>query len=346
MDAGTLAVVGSLGGAALSGAFAIGSHYERERLRRGGEALSRLHTATGALRLELFLETRSIARRLVHYSDKLRKGEGYPLVAERDGDPVSAYHAGGLLIYRLLRPLTIGEVIEKQTFDADLIIDPIMGDLLRFNNASVEMLTGHLLGEGLERGEDAIPGFEMERCWDPARGSQPPLEETVQEAKPPFQRIRGSYLRCAAAALLATEPATGLSRCMSHAEFCERWERPEEHRRFHADLLPAKTILHRFDPARNPHFWLRLVAYAYTCEWFYKRASADAERVNRLRRAGQLLRGRKRVKYTPIDIPVETMLELAKPPEWGGQPAEGAEFLAEHAHRYRARFDEIIATAL
>jgi hypothetical protein len=282
---------------------------------------------------------------LVHYSDKLQRGEAYPLIAERDGDPVSAFHAGGLLIFRLLRPLTVGEIIEKQTFDADLIIDPIMGDLLRFNNTGVEMLTGHMVGEALGDGVERMPGFEMERCWDPPRGVQPPLDSPASGVSP-FQRIRGSYLRCAAAALIASDPATGASRGMSHAEFCERWERPEEQRAFHTALLPARTILHRFDPAGNPYFWLRLVGYAYACKWFYERAGADATRSQRLRRAGQVLRGRKLVRYTPIDIPVETMLQLAAPRGRGAQPSRAGRYLATHAHEFRQRFDEIIAGAL
>lgn len=344
MDAGTLAVVGSLGGATLSGAFAIGSHYERERLRRSSEALSRLHTATGALRLELFLETRSIARRLVHYSEKIRKGELYPLIAERDGEAPSAYHAAGLLIFRLLRPLTVGEMIEKQTFVADLIVDPIMGDLLRFNNAGVEMLTGDQLSYGIDQGE--VPGSEMERCWDPARGTQPPLDSLREPGEPPFQRVRGSYLRCAAAALLTAGSEPGSTRCMTHAEFCERWEQPEKHPAFHAALLPAKTILHRFAPDENPHFWLRLVGYAYACEWFYRRACADAARAHRLRRGWNYVRGRKNVKYTSLGIPIDTMLRLAMPADGDVQAEEGAVYLAENADRYKARFDKIIATAL
>ncbi len=344
MDPAVIAALISGGAAAFSGFSAVRARREAERLRQGGEALSRLRAATGALRLELFLEARSFARRLVHYSDTRKPGHPYPLATEREGFPASAYHAGGLMIYRLLRPLTVGEIIEKQTFDADLIVDPIMVDLLRFSHAGVEMLTGDQLGEGVRRGE-TLPGFEMERCWDPGRrGSYLrglSRRQGHEGAAPPYQRVRGSYLRCSAAALLTKGHDDGSPRrCMSHAEFCERWEKADEHPTFHAALVPAKRIFHEFSPAANPHFWLRLVAYAYTCEWFYDRASADATHRSRRKRMADAVHRREPIEYASLDIPVPRMLRAAA----GDGPT--AAYLVDNATIYKDRFQAIIDTAL
>jgi hypothetical protein len=344
VDPALIAAVISGGAAILSGFFAGRARREAEELRQGGEALSRLHAATGALRLELFLETRSFARRLVHYSDTRKPGHPYPLATEREAFPASEYHAGGLMIYRMLRPLTVGEIIEKQTFDADLIVDPIMVDLLRFSHAGVEMLTGDRLGEGVRPGE-TLPGFEMEKCWDPGRsgsyGRRLSRGQQHEGASPPYQRVRGSYLRCAAAALLARDHDDGSRRrCMTHAEFCERWEKADEHPTFHAALVPAKRIFHEFSPAANPHFWLRLVAYAYTCEWFYDRARADATQRSRRERWVDTLRGEDPIEYTSLDIPVPGMLEAA-----AGDGPTGA-YLVDNAALYKDRFQAIIDTAL
>lgn len=322
----------SLGGAVLSGLIAYKSNRAVERFRRSNEARSRLEVATGALQLELFLETRSFARRLQHY---LRENiDDHGLATTRRGASPGAYHAGGLMIYRMLRPFTVGEIIENQTMAGDLVLDPVMLELLRFSQGAVEMLTGEKIGAGLE-GEDRVEGFEMESCWD-----------LGDEGSGTFQRIRGSYLRCGAAALLAPESPDSQEprRCISHAEFCRLWERPKKDSdrasEFHRALEPVKRVFHGFNPRENPIFWLRLVGYAYTCESFYDRMWERMARRRTLRRVQDRLAGRAPVEYERIELKAAKMLRTV------GEGAYLNKYVSDHADRYVERFGQIIDRAL
>lgn len=320
---------GSVIVAVVSGTIAYRSGRATERLRQSNEARSRLHVATGSLQLELFLDTRSFARRLIHYH--LESADDHALATERGGEDLGAYHAGGLMIYRLLRPLTVGEIVEKQTFAADLLLDPAMVDLLRFSHAGVEMLTGDKIGEAFADGR-GLPGFDMAQCWDP--GVTGPAT---------FQRIRGSYLRCAAAALLAPESAAGREqrRCITHAEFCRLWEHPGDNPEAHEAFEPLKLIVGGFNRKENPIFWLRLVGYAYVCQWFYDRMRLQIARPGLRRRARDALARRAPVRYKPLHLPVSQMLRAA-----GDDDAPVNWYLADHADDYSARFEKIVKASL
>ncbi len=338
-----VAIGASLTGAIISGWFAIRASRVGEEVRRRGEAITRLAGATGALRLELFLETKSFARRLVHYWKESQSERPLKLAISKEQSTESAYHAGGLMIYRLLRPLTVGEIIEQETFDADLLLDPTMVDLLRFSHAGVEMLTGDQLGRGFGEGDDGPDGFDMGRCWAPDRepvGRDAPWRKGHETAdgRPPDQRIRGSYLRTAAAALIVptSSPLSDrkTKRCMTHPEFRERWESPDRHRDFHDALAPVKSVIGGFSPAVNPIFWLRLIGYGRACEWFYDRVRDEYEAGRAAHRAS--LHGwDEPIEYTPVNMDVAKMLKAA------GDP-----YLNSHAEEYAERFEQIIRRAL
>jgi hypothetical protein len=214
-----------------------------------------------------------------------------------------------------------------------------MVDLLRFSHAGVEMLTGDQLGMGFD-GDGGPDGFDMARCWDPdqerARLDMPPgIEGAAEAGRQPHQRIRGSYLRTAAAALVFSRsgPTSDreMKRCMTHPEFRERWEHPADHEDFHEALAPVKRIIGGFSPAGNPIFWLRLVGYAYVCDWFYDRVRGEYEGV---RVDGP--RGHDEpIEYTEVDLDVPLMLGAARDP-----------YLTLHAEAYADRFTEIIGRAL
>jgi hypothetical protein len=336
-----IAAVGSLAGAIVSGLFALRATRVSDEVRRRGESIARLTTATGALRLELFLETRSFARRLVHYWHESQSEDPLTLAASRMGATEGAYHAGGLMIYRLLRPLTVGEIIEQQTFDADLLVDRTMVDLLRFSHAGMEMLTGDQLGRGFD-GDSGPDGFDMSRCWDPDRdlaGLDVPssVEGPAATVRSLDQRIRGSYLRTAAAALVLPSAAGAVDRetkrCMTHPEFRERWEHPAEHDDFHDALTPVKSVIGGFSPSANPIFWLRLVAYAHVCNWFYDRVREEYEAEHP--HGEGLRRHDEPIEYTPVKLDVPGMLNAAED-----------RYLTTHASDYADRFDEIIGRAL
>lgn len=347
MDAGVsvavLAAAGSAGAAVLSGLFASRSNRRLEELRSSREARSRLNVATGALRLELFLEARSFARRLVHY--RRETVEDHDLSTHADEGGPAAYHAAGMLVYRLLRPLAVGELVEKQTFDADLIVDPIMVDLLRFSHAGIEMLSGEWIGKAVD-GKGQLPGFDMRRCWDPVPGGGRHRREARAGDGHDVQRIRASYLRRAAAALLTPGTAPGESRCITHPEFIERWDDPREHAEFHDALKPVKDVLHEFRPRDHPIVWLRMVGYAYACKWFYGQVCADIGH----ERIGQRLKRwktrRRPVKYAPPELDVAELLGCLAHAREGGQLRADAQYIAQHADRYEDKFEEIVNTSL
>ncbi len=325
----------------LSALLAYRSNRAIEELRHRYEARSRLLVATGASRLELFLETRSFARRLVHYDRETVEDHDLSTSPE-EADP-AAYHAAGMMVYRLLRPLAVGELVEKQTFDADLIVDPIMTDLLRFSHAGIEMLSGEWIGKTFD-GDGELVGFDMHSCWDPE-----PENGRRQKRAPSdghrFQRIRASYLRRAAAALVEKGATPAESRCFSHPEFIERWDDPEEHAEFHQDLKPVKELLHEFRPRDNPIFWLRLVGYAYACKWFYRQVCRDIGHEPIGRRVRRWTTRRERVRYAPVELDVPALLSRLDPAH-PGRNRPDAEYIAAHAGRYEAKFEEIVRSSL
>jgi hypothetical protein len=245
--------------------------HEVEQYRQAYAAVGRLHGATGALRLQLFLSSRSFARRVAIF----RKNP-YEIRATDEDTYPSEYHAAGLLIYRLLRPLTVSYLIEQQTYYADLLLEPTMVDLLRFNHAAFEMLSGDRLGS-LFGSDDPFKSFNMESCHDPKVGRPP---ATASTGNPIYQRVRASYLRSAAAALVVPSQSSkddSSGQCMTHYEFLRRWESPKKYVRFHQDLMPVKIMVDRFSPELNPVLWLRLVGYAFVCRWFHNQVSEDAK---------------------------------------------------------------------
>lgn len=329
MNVALVMALASIVVAIASGTIAYRASRATELLRQANEERSRLNVATGALQLELFLETRSFARRLVHYFNETTDHHALATV-RREGN-ADAYHAGGLMIYRLLRPLTVGEIIEKQTLAADLLLDPKMLELLRFSHGAAEMLTGEAIGAGIEgEGSD---GFAMESCWD-----------VGHEGAATFQRIRGSYLRCGAAALLAPEAAGEPRRCISHAEFCKLWENPGKNRAaaqdFHEALEPVKAAFDGFNRQDNPIFWLRLVGYAYTSKSFYDRMWGQMLARRVWRRVKDVIGPSRHIGYEPIQLPVAAMLRSVG----DGHPLNRQ--VSSRADTFAARFDEIVDHAL
>lgn len=335
MDPSIFISVTSLAGVVVANVIAASSRRATERFRVSSEARSRRQVATGTLQLERFLETRSFARRFEHYFRE--SGKDHTLETMRGHSRPGPYHDGGMMIYRILRPLTVGEIIEKQTLPSDFLLDPATVEMVRFGQAAVEVLTGDRIGARLDGGEGFVEGFDMSACWD--LGDEGPAL---------YQRIRGSYLRCGAAALLAPESLEGIEprRCITHSEFCKLWEQPEHHpatsQPFHAGLEPMKATIHRFNRWENPILWLRLVGYAHICGKFCNRMrGAMSERGwgDRLGRGGEP------VELATITVPAEEMLAdlVEGAPE---EPSPLARFVAERAPLYVRRFDEIADSSL
>ena len=196
------------------------------------------------------------------------------------------FHTAGPLIYRLLRPLTVAGLIVHRTRQSDLALDNRVVKIVRFHNAAFDMLTREevLTDLGLEFRE---------------RGYSTRQAEVTDR---PFERIRDSCLRSAADAL--SIPDEGDRRCMTHAEFLERWEDLDPG--LHEDLRPITTVIDKFDPRENPVFWLRLVGYSYTCHWYLRQIEEDAEHERKWY-------ARERIEYNSPEIRDEGTTECGEP---------------------------------
>lgn len=182
-------------------------------------ARKRLYEAIGPLRFQLLLAVRDLLRRL-----KSHPTHSWSM------DP-STYYAHSF-IYRLLRPLAIVQLIERQMGTADFSVDASALDVIRFKTAVVAMLSGNeiLLGHP---GED----------WHSQ--SQHLYSQNVEVA----------------AGRLVVEQDGQPPRVMTYGEFSEAFEDPRSDRALAplAEFFVGCTA-HLWE---KPVLWLRLVGYGY-----------------------------------------------------------------------------------
>ena len=190
------------------------------------EAKRRLYTAIGPLRFQLLLACRDLAGRISRHG----LGVAYDL-------SVDEYY-GRSTLFRILRPLALGELIERQIAYADFSVDAGAVDLLRFKKNAFAVFSGDSLVHGHSRVD-----------WTRE------LEHVVFDA-----------LGSCASALVVRE-GDGRERPMRFHEFDAFVEEPESKEM----LTPFPFILEDFTPQGKPLFWLRLVAYGYLCTDFVNR---------------------------------------------------------------------------
>jgi hypothetical protein len=185
-------------------------------------ARKRLYEAIGPLRFQLVLACRDVRRVRDHRSTTW------------DLDPAGYY--GRSFIYRVLRPLAVGELVERQLSAIDLTVDPSSIALLRFSTAAERMLTG---GEAI-------------------------LEHPDADWSGQTQHLFRDSLRAAASRLLIDRD--GRPSVMTVGEFQMAVQNPHDI----PDLRPLAEIFHRCEGnlADNPIFFTRLLAYAYACSSF------------------------------------------------------------------------------
>lgn len=136
-------------------------------------------------------------------------------------------------IYRMLRPLAVSQLIERQMAFADFSVDPDAIALLRFNSAAIRMLSG-----------DAILLGHPKADW---------ATQT--------QHLFRDNLTVAAARLIA-EGETGPV-VIEYGRFRREVADPRaDDALAHLGLIFSRC---RSDLTENPLFWLRLVGYAYAC---------------------------------------------------------------------------------
>jgi hypothetical protein len=194
------------------------------------EAKRRLYAAIGPMRFQLLLACRELAGRISAQGSAHR---------EQYATSIKGYY-GRSTLFRILRPLCLGELIERQIAFADFSVDPAALDLLRFRKAAFTALSGDLLVAG-----------------------HPQVDWNYQA-----QHVFVDNLSKSANALVVTTGAD--QRAMRFHEF-ETFLGDSSAIRA---VSPFPDLLERFSPQRLPLFWLRLVAYGALCNEFVNTAGA------------------------------------------------------------------------
>jgi hypothetical protein len=185
----------------------------------------RLYEAIGPLRLQLLFAARDVASRVGSHLDS----------TWWNMDP-SEYYAKSF-IYRLLRPLAIGTLIERQMSFADFTVDSHALDLLRFNTIAYRMLTG-----------------------DKAILKHPDADWSSQS-----QHVFRHNLAAAAATLIVDQGQVG-GTVIDFAKFSELVKNPLKN----PAVRPLAALFAgcKHNLCENPILWLRLVGYGYSCNDF------------------------------------------------------------------------------
>jgi hypothetical protein len=183
------------------------------------DARRRLYLAIGPLRFQLLLACRDYAGRIVAFHG-----------TERYSMALTNYY-GRSTLYRLLRPLAIGELIEKQVAVTDFGVDPGAVDCLRFRRTITRIMSGDELVEGR-------PGVK----WDAE-----------------VEHVYADSLAVSAQALIGHDP-DGSERVLRFDEFTERLKAEGW-----GIVAPFNALLEDFLVGAKPILWLRLVAYGHAC---------------------------------------------------------------------------------
>ena len=197
------------------------------------EARKRLYSAIGPLRFQLLVAARDVAARITNYA------------ADHDsfGMNLKGYY-GRSTLYRLLRPLAIAELIERQMTYADFSVDPSGVELLRFKKAALTAFTD---GDSILDHPGADWGAQREHVFS------------------------GTLSRLANVIIVPDEDGSDRRRPMHFHEFEPFVGDAANFKR----LSPLTDILSDFRVRTKPIFWIRLVCYAYVCNEYVGRAGSS-----------------------------------------------------------------------
>jgi len=187
------------------------------------EARKRLYSAVGPLRFQLLVASRDVSARIMNYG-----------MAPFEYNTDMRWYYGRSTLYRLLRPIAIAELIERQITYADFSVDPTGIELLRFKKAALTAFTD----------SDSILDH--------------PKAEWGEEIEHVFS---GTLSRLANALIIPDEDMPSKKRPMYFHEFTSFIDDPKNLRQF----SPLKDMLHNFDVREKPIFWIRLVCFGYIC---------------------------------------------------------------------------------
>jgi hypothetical protein len=196
------------------------------------EARKRLYSAIGPLRFQLLLACRDLAGRIAGRGTAGR--EGY-------STSIDGYY-GRSTLYRILRPLCLAELIERQIAYADFSVDPGAVDLLRFKKSASQAFSGDVLVAGHPRVN-----------WDGQ------VEHVFAD----------NLTKCANALILSVPPAETRTRRFN--EFETFLADPANR----AQVEPFPRLLAALSPEATPLLWLRLAAYGALCNDMVNKTGID-----------------------------------------------------------------------
>ena len=187
------------------------------------EARKRLYTAIGPLRFQLIMACRDFAARITNFERQRHR------TLRADG----GYYALSTL-YRLVRPLAIAELIERQVAYSDFAVDKGAVDCLRFKRSARRILSNHEIV-----------------CDYPAVDWSRQVEHAFADSI------------SIAANVLIVPGSDGRDRVQRFDEFANIAEDERLDR-----LAPFPQLLADFSVRSKPLLWVRLVAYGNACAAF------------------------------------------------------------------------------
>jgi len=197
------------------------------------EARKRLYNAIGPLRFQLLLACRDVSTRINNYGSD---DQSYSM-------DTRGYY-GQSTLYRLLRPIAISELIERQITYADFSVDPTGIDLLRFKKAAFMAFTD---GDPILNHPNANWYDEKEHVFS------------------------GTLSRLASAIIIRDEETDDKERPMHFHEF-QLFTRDSLRRK---KFSPFKEILNDFTIIKKPIFWIRLICFGYICNEYLGHAGTS-----------------------------------------------------------------------
>jgi len=219
---GSSAIVAALVGALAAYVSQRSLAARNARLTYEFAARKRLYEALGPLRFQLVLAAKDLLRRVAQHQH-----------SRWNLDPRDYY--GSSFVHRLLRPLALCVLIERETNFADFAVDRQAVDLLRFQSAAYRMLVD----------DDPLPYYDG-------------LDWSTQS-----QHVFRDNLRAAALRLIAVD-GSGRSTVLDYASFRDQYPDPL------ADpaLAPLARLFRPTDVslAQSAVFWTRVTGYAYAAQ--------------------------------------------------------------------------------
>lgn len=194
------------------------------------EARKRLYSAVGPLRFQLLIASRDASARIMNYG-----------LAPYEYNTDMRWYYGRSSLYRLLRPIAIAELIERQITYADFSVDPTGIELLRFKKAALTAFTD---SDSILDHPNAEWGEEVEHVFS------------------------GTLSRLANAMIIQDEDTALKKRPMHFHEFTSYIDDPKNLGQF----SPLKDILDNFDVREKPIFWIRLVCFGFICNEYVEQA--------------------------------------------------------------------------